>query len=99
MGTERLHANYVLCSDGNAIVPLTCFPCTFSDGNGTVASRSTFRITFVVVPFLGTERFYLKCSCLNATLQCFTFWTNTERSGTIAFQCERRLIIELFHEL
>ena len=35
------------------------------------------------------ERFYLKSCRLNATLQHSTFGNNTERSGTIAFPCER----------
>jgi len=39
----------------------------------------------------GTERFYLKCSRLNATFQRSTFRNNTERSGTMAFPCERDL--------
>ena len=42
----------VLCSDWNAIVPLTYFRFACSDGNGTIAHRSTFCITFLVVPFL-----------------------------------------------
>ena len=33
-GTERLRTNFILCSDGNAIVPLTSFPFACSDGNG-----------------------------------------------------------------
>ena len=57
----------------------------------TIACRSTFRMTFLVVPFLRKGRFYLKHSRLNATLQRSTFRNNTERSGTIAFLCERGL--------
>ena len=34
-GTERFRTNFVLCSHGNAIVPLTCFPFASLDGNGT----------------------------------------------------------------
>ena len=34
-GTERLRTNFVLCSDGNTIVPLTCIPFACSDRNGT----------------------------------------------------------------
>ena len=44
-GTERLRINFVLCLDGNAIVPLTCFPSACSVGKGTIAHRFTFRIT------------------------------------------------------
>ena len=40
----------------------------------------------LVVSFFGTARFYWMCSCVKATLQRFT---STERSGTIAFLCER----------
>ena len=36
---ERLRTNFALCSDGNAIVPLTCFPFACSDGNGTERLR------------------------------------------------------------
>ena len=57
----------------------------------TITYRSTFRITFLVVPFFGTERFYLKRFRLNTTIQRSTFRTNTERSGTIAFPYERGL--------
>ena len=53
---------------------------------GTIPYRSTFRITF-----LGTKRLHLKSFCLNATLQRSTFRNNMERSGTIAFPCERGL--------
>ena len=56
--------------------------CLFRrERNGTISYRSTFRITFLVVPFFGTERFYLKCSSLNATLQRSTFRNNTEQNG------------------
>lgn len=66
--------------------------CLFRlERNGTIAYLSIFRITFLVVPFFRTELFYLKCSRLNATLQRSTFRNNTERSGTIAFPCERDL--------
>ena len=34
-GTERLNTSFALHSDGNAIVPLTCFPFACSDGSGT----------------------------------------------------------------
>ena len=66
----------------------------------TIAYRSTFLITFLVVPVFGTERFYLKCSRMNATLQRSTFWNNSERNGTIPFPCERekrRHKIIIFH--
>ena len=56
--------------------------------NEAIAYRFTFRITFLVVPLFGMERFYLKCSHLNSTLQRSTFRDNTEHSGTIAFPCE-----------
>jgi len=46
---------------------------------------------FWFVSLFGTERFYLKCSRLNATFQRSTFRNNTERSGTMAFPCERDL--------
>ena len=38
-GTERWRTNFVLCSDGNAIVPLTCSPFASSYGNGTERLR------------------------------------------------------------
>ena len=41
--------------------------------NGTIAHRSSSRFTYLVDLFFGTERFYLKCSRLKATLQRFTF--------------------------
>ena len=80
MGTKRLRTNFVLSSDRNAIVPLICFlfACLDGEWSGTIAYRSTFRITFLFVPFLGTERLYLKRSRLNTTLQRSTFRNNTE---------------------
>ena len=56
-----------------------------------IAYLSTFRITFLVVPFFGMGRFDLKSSCLNATLQPSTFRTYREQSGMIAFSNERGL--------
>ena len=91
-GTERLHTHFVLCLHGNTVVPLTCFPAQMKpERNGPIAYRSTVRITFLVVPFIGTERFYLKRSHLNAALQRFTFRNNTERIGTITFPSKRGL--------
>ena len=74
---------FCLRSDGNAIVPLTCFPFACSiERNDCVP---------LVALLFGTERFCLKCSRLNAILQYSTFRNNTERSGTIAFPCDRDL--------
>ena len=50
-----------------------------------------FSYHFLVVPFIGTKRFYLKRSHLNAAFQRFTFRNNTERNGTITFPSERGL--------
>ena len=58
-----------------------------------IAYCSIFRIVCLVVPVFGAERFYLKCSRLNAALQCSTFRNNTVRSRTIAFPCERGLYL------
>ena len=86
---------FCLCSDGNAIVSLTCRPFACSDGNGTEqgteAYRTTFRVAFLVIPLFVTERFYLKRSRLNVTLQLSTFRNNMEQSGTIVFPSERGL--------
>ena len=69
--------------------------CLFRrERNGMIAYRSTFRITFFSRSTSGKERFYLKYSRLNAALQRSTFRNNTERSGTIAFPCERGLRAE-----
>ena len=82
-GTERFRFNFVLCSDGNSIVPST-FACLDEIG------KERLRIVHVSYHFFsrsifwdGTvlfEPFYR----LNATLQRFTFRNNTEGSGTIA---------------
>ena len=37
------------------------------------------------------ERFHLKCSRVNAILQCSTFQNNPERSETVTSPCERGL--------
>ena len=53
--------------------------CLFTrERNGTIAYRSTFRITYFIVPLFGTERCYSKRSRVNATLERSTF-----RNGTI----------------
>ena len=71
--------------------------CLFRrEPNGTIAYRSTFRIVYLVDAFFGTERFSLKCSRLNATLQHYTFQNNTEQCGTIVFPtCERGLRVRM----
>ena len=79
--------------------------CLFRrEQNETIAYRSTFRITFLVVPLFGTEWFYLKCSRLNTTLQRSTFWSNTERllsrvNGDLVMpKVERYAVITLLSE-
>ena len=54
-----------------------------------------FLYHFLVDPFFRTERFYLKRSRLDATLQRSIFRNNIERSGRIALPCERGLILKL----
>ena len=81
-GTIAYQFCFAFRSDGKAIVPLTCSPFVCSGGNGTIAYCFTFRITYLGIPFSGTERFYLKHSSLNATLRRSTLWNNMERSGT-----------------
>ena len=87
-GTERLRTNFVLCSDGSTIVPLTCFPLLVQTER---SDYIPFNISydFLVVPVFGTGLFYLKRSRVNATLQRSTFRNSTERSGTIALPCKR----------
>ena len=60
-----------------------------------IAYHSRFRLTFLVVPFFGTERFYLEFSRPNATLQHSMFRNNAERNRTIALPCERGLLLLL----
>ena len=57
--------------------------------NSTIAYRSTFRITYFIVPLFGTERCYFKRSRVNATPEHSTFRNGTIWNGTIAFPCER----------
>ena len=73
-------------------------PSVCSYKNGTIAYRSTFRIIYLVGPFFGTERFYLKCSRLNAALQRSTFRNDTERSGMIAFSSEQDLSGKMYKQ-
>ena len=66
--------------------------CLFTrERNGTIAYRSTFRITYFIVPLFGTERSYFKRSRVNATPERSTFRNGTIWNGTIAFPCERGL--------
>ena len=66
--------------------------CLFTrERNGTIAYRSTFRITYFIVPLFGTERCYFKRSRVNATPERSTFRNGTIWNGTIAFPCERGL--------
>ena len=66
--------------------------CLFTrERNGTIAYRSTFRITYFIVPLFGTERCYLQLSRVNATPERSTFRNGTIWNGTIAFPCERGL--------
>ena len=66
--------------------------CLFTrERNGMIAYRSTFRITYFIVPLFGTERFYFKRSRVNATPERSTFRNGTIWNGTIAFPCERGL--------
>ena len=61
--------------------------CLFTrERNRTNAYRSTFRITYFIVPLFGTERCYFKRSRVNAAPERSTF-----RNVTIAFPCERGL--------
>ena len=69
--------------------------CLFTrERNGTIAYRSTFRITYFIVPLFGTERCYFKRSRVNATPERPTFRNGTIWNGTIAFPCERGLNYE-----
>ena len=54
--------------------------------NGTIAYRSTFRITYCIVPLFGTERCSFKRSRVNATPERSTFWNGTIWNGTIALR-------------
>ena len=66
--------------------------CLFKTGterNNWVSFHLSYH--FLVVPFFRMKWFYLKRSRLNAALERSTFQSNTERSGTIAFPCERGL--------
>ena len=53
---------------------------TETERNGTIAYRSTFRITYFSVPLFGTERCYLKRSRVSATPERSTFWNGTIRN-------------------
>ena len=64
--------------------------------NGTIVYRSTFRITYFIVPLFGTERCYSKRSRVTATAERSTFRNGTIWNGTIAFPCERGLRQRLF---
>ena len=66
--------------------------CLFTrERNDTIAYRSTFRITYFIAPYFGTERCYFKRSRVNATPERSTFRNGTIWNGTIAFPCERGL--------
>ena len=72
--------------------------CQFRWGRNECASFH-FSYHFFSRSSFGTKQFYLKLSCLNATLQRSTFRNNTERSGTIAIPCERSLSSPLFNNV
>ena len=73
----------------NLIVPffgpvLTSLPVhTGTERNETIAYRSTFHITFFIVPLFGTERCYFKCSRVNPTPERSTFRNGTIWNGTL----------------
>ena len=70
--------------------------CLFTrERNSTIAYRSTFRITYFIVPLFGTERCYFKRSRVNATPERSTFRNGTIWNGTIAFPCEGGLYLML----
>ena len=74
--------------------------CLFTrEQNGTIAYRSTFFITYFIVPLFGTERCYFKPSRVNATPERSTFRNGMIWNGTIAFPCERSLtlLIHIFN--
>ena len=88
-GTIAYQFCFVLTREHNCYVDMLSICLFRRERNGTITFRSIFRITFFSHFTFGTKRFYFKCSRLNATLQRSTFRNNTERSGTIAFPCER----------
>ena len=54
---------------------------------GKIAYSSTFRTTFLVVPFFGTVGFYLKRSPLNATFHRLRSRVNEPKMISLAYQC------------
>ena len=66
--------------------------CLFRrERNDCVSFHFSYRITYLVGSLFGTERFYLKCSHLNAALQRSTFRNDRQRSGMIAFPSKQGL--------
>ena len=60
--------------------------CLFTrERNRTIAYRSTFRITYFIVSFFGTERCYFKCSRVKGTLERSTIRNGTIWNGKIYF--------------
>ena len=91
-GNGTIACQLLLCSDGNAIVPLKSFPFACSNGNKrNDCVLFYFSDHFFSRSIFGSERLYFKGSCLNATFQRSAFGKNTERSGTAALPCERDL--------
>ena len=86
--THALRAKILSFRFWNSLAP----HCLFTrEQNGKIAYHSTFRITYFIVPFFGTERYYFKRSCVNATPERSTFRNGTIWNGTIAFPCEQGL--------
>ena len=71
-GTIAYQFCFALRRERNRSVDMFSICLCRRERNGTIAYCSTFRITFLIVPFFGKERFYFKQSLLNAALQRFT---------------------------
>ena len=60
--------------------------CTFiRERNGTTEYRSTFRVTYFIVPLFGTERCHLKRPHVNTTPERFALRNGEERNGEESF--------------
>ena len=92
-GTIVYQFCFVFSRERNRSIDMFSFCLFRRERNGTEQLRTVSLFVSLVQSFHFLERnlFYLKCSRLNATLQRSTFRNNTERSGTIAFPCDRDL--------
>ena len=69
--------------------------CLFRlERKGMICVSFHFSYHFLMVQFFGMEYFYLKCSCLNATLEGSTFWTILNKMEQLGFCAKGALHLE-----